>query len=219
MAANQAAPIDAQCTITDATALASQLDLTGWYRELSTIRLASETLGLALHVDDPRIRIIQRPDGVDILQVSGPHANFAANLGMSNVALKEHFERWLEIAREQVPTPRTTRGPDALNNGVDDQLFARWRANRIIEYAHLLIWRAQDHARAKYNVDTLGTWIRRGTEAERRHTRNALCDALLCLPMLLGQCELESLRANDQATRTDVAKRIRNDLSRDLSNQ
>ena len=136
-------PAKAQQVIKFARALAARPGVKSWYMVLSRIYRASVTHSLGLHVDDPFIRVIRRPDGADILQVGGPYAKFETNLAMSDEALTEMFHLWLTIARKQVPSPHSTRGPKALNTYLDKRTFAGWRNARIVEYAYLSIWSAK----------------------------------------------------------------------------
>jgi hypothetical protein len=205
----------ARRTIASARKRSATDDVATWSALLTDIYRASVRHDLGWHKADRHLFVMRRGKRVDTLRIGGPFATFTANLSMSDAALWEMFEIWLDEARKQRPAPRTKRGPQRHNSEVSGKLFARWRAKKIIEYAHLLIWRARDPGGRAYNVEVIAEWIGRGTDKARRETLDTLRDALACLPALAGQCELELLKAGDKQTRTALARRIRAELNRD----
>jgi hypothetical protein len=211
--AHQNVPRAAQRTIRSAAARSAKNDVQTWCALLTDIYHASVRHNLSWHKDDPHLFVIRRRK-VSTLRVGGPYVTFTSSLSMSDAALREMFNIWLEEARKQAPTPRTKRGPRRHNSEVSNDLFARWRAKKIIEYAYLMIWRARDRRR-QYSVEVIAEWIGRGTDKRRRETFDALRDALAYLPMLAAQCELELLKAGDKETRAALARRIATELARD----
>ena len=207
--ARRSIPDAAQRIIRSAAARSKTSDVQTWYALLTDIYRASVSHKLGWHKADRRLF-------GDTLRVGGPYTTFTANLSMSDVALREMFEIWRDEARKLAPAPRTKRGPRRHNSEVSDELFARWRAKKIIEYAHLLIWRARDReGRAGCGVEVIAEWIGRGTDKERRETLDTLRNALAYLPMLAGQCELELLKAGNEETRAALRARISTELARD----
>jgi hypothetical protein len=208
-------PAAAQRTIASARKRSATNDVATWYALLTEIYRDSVRHNLGWYEADRHLLVMRRGKRVDTLHIGGPFATFTANLSMSDAAQREMFDIWLDEARKQWPAPRTQRGPRRHNSKVSDELFARWRAKKIIEYAYLLIWRARDRRRQAYGKEVIAEWIGRGTGKARRETFDALRDALACLPMLAGQCELELLKAGDKQTRAALARRLSTELARD----
>jgi hypothetical protein len=163
-------PSSAQRTIASARKRSATNDVATWYALLTEIYRDSVRHDLGWYKADRHLFVMRRGKRVDTLHIGGPFATFTANLSMSDAALREMFDIWLDEARKQRPAPRTKRGPRRHNSEVSSELFARWRAKKIIEYAHLMIWRARDRRRRAYSVEVIAEWIGRGTDKARRET-------------------------------------------------
>ena len=59
------------------------------------------------------------------------------------------LKRMLDEGKKYTKPPVAKRGRQRFNSHFGQATFARWREKKIIEYAHLLTWRAVLTARAK----------------------------------------------------------------------
>ena len=88
--------------------------------------------------------------------------------------------------------PKRKAGQYSLNTLLDEKTFKRWRDNKIVQFASLLMWRASlDEKAAKpYKNKVLGEWLELPSEKETSEAKATLKNALANLPALLTQITL-----------------------------
>ena len=72
------------------------LDVQGWYAEITRLYKLSVDHNLELHSPDRNIIITCGNGGAQIGHIGGPHATFTVNINMPNAVLVLEFKRWLE---------------------------------------------------------------------------------------------------------------------------
>lgn len=178
-----------------------------WYTEIARLYQLSLQYALGLHA--PHSQII--PLETDVVHIGGPYVKFHVDLNMPDAFINAAFRRFLEIAREQVPSPVVMSGP-AARNGRFEKTYKRWKDLKIVEFCELLAWRAQqpELKRKKIKDAMLGRWIGRHLSKDVSVTRNALKKALAQLAALGSQVSYE-MAQGENATQ-DIKQHIAREI-------
>jgi hypothetical protein len=191
-----------------------ELDVQGWYAEISRLYKLSADHNLRLHSADRNIIVTHDAGGAQIGHIGGPYATFTVNINMPDALLVTEFERWLEEVRKQLNPPITKPGPPSLNAKFDPNKFDAWRSTKIVEFADLLAWRATlpAHEQDEWKPAELGRSIGRNSSKDVNITTRILKQALASLQSLGAQVEHEM--SQNQSARKAIATRIARDISR-----
>ncbi|MGD0186964.1 MAG: hypothetical protein ABSC25_17160 [Roseiarcus sp.] len=197
-----------------------QLDVKGWYAEITRLYKLSVDHDLGLHSIDRNIIVIPEAGGAVIGHIGGPFATFVVNVNMPDAMICAEFERWLEEVRKQIKPHVAKPGQRTRNSKFDKTKFWTWADVRIVQFADLLAWRAtlDPIQRKKYKKSDLGRWIGRYSSKDVNTTERMLKRALASLPALGGQIEHELAHDQDHAegSREATAARIAKDIARGI---
>jgi hypothetical protein len=191
-----------------------QLDVNGWWRELTKLHLLSVLHGLGLHIDNPNIPTIRGGGKTAIGQIGVPTVQFVEPrdedfrlsrdrlpalivniVGASDGVIVDAVKRELKKARKRFPAPVVKPGRAAPNARFDEFTFKKWRRAKIVALAYLLAWRASlSEQDAKHYPDhVLGKLLGLNEPKDTSDAKKTLKEALKNLPALAAQVEQDVL--------------------------
>jgi hypothetical protein len=190
-----------------------QLDAKGWYDQLTRLCKLSIDKNLGLFKGDPNIVVFSRLGkpgeatettigqiGVPTVQFIGPREEgfrlplerlpaLVVNVEAPDEVIQSELKLWLKEVRKYVKPPVAKRGQYALNYCYDEDTFAKWRADKIVEFAELLAWRAtlDEQTKRRYREHVLGEWVGKESARTTSEAKATLKRALASLPALAAQ--------------------------------
>ena len=115
-----------------------------------------------------------------------------------DAVILSEIKRTLKAIRKPLRPPIAKPGRAAFNSLFDAHIFAKWRSEKIVQLAELLMWRAKlSKQEAKnYPDHVLGKWLGKETPQATTKAKNTLKEALASLPALGAQVRQSDEIAN-----------------------
>lgn len=191
-----------------------QLDLRGWYKELTRLYKLSvdHDLGLVelsptiilycnlanpgeatetemVQFGLPTVQLVGRGDGGYWLPSERLPA-LIVNVGAPDKVIFQELKQLLEEIRKYIKSPVAKRGRYSLNTHFDGDTFKKWREDKIVEFADLLAWNAAMKAQGRAYYSEYELSKRLDEDISRRMTsekKKTLKKTLASLPALAAQ--------------------------------
>jgi hypothetical protein len=210
-------------------------DAEKWYFELIRLYELSLDYDLRLHEPDPSIKLLKHAKGgrttTTVVHIPLPTVQFVSerpggfwlaedrlpaliiNVKAPDAVIYRELKLVLKSVRKHIKPPVANRGRYDLNTRFDAKTFAKWRADKIVQFVDSLAFNVQRKREGQRPYSQRELWARLGknSKKETEEAKSTLRKALASLPSFGAQIAQDAVspKAAEDAMSARIAKHMK----------